>query len=225
MTTDSLNDGEAGESAKQQFLKKSKNTEAKRIAKLGPKLGALANLYFGDSQDARAWEKGAVGEIQIGKILDDMCAKHGFGVLHDRKIPGTVANIDHILITARGVFVIDAKNYTGLVRIDEQGGLLNPLVRILYVGNRKQTKLVEGVKKQVNMVSTSLVKAGIDTPTFGVLAFYAADWPLFFKPTEIDGILINSKGVEVAVLNKPILAGPNIQEIFAHLKKAFIAKD
>lgn len=225
MTTDSLHDGEAGESAKQEYLKKSKTTEDKRIARLGPRLGMLANLYFGDSQDTKAWEKGAVGEIRMGKILDVMSAKHGFGVLHDRKIPGSVANIDHIMITNRGVFVIDAKNYKGQVRIDEQGGILFPLIRTLYVGNRSQTKLVEGVKKQVNIVSTSLSRSGLDIPTFGVLAFYAAEWPLFFKPTEIDGILINSRGVEAAILDMPILPSSDIQKIFAHLNNVFISKN
>jgi hypothetical protein len=113
MGTEPLNDGEAGKSAKDHFMKKSQATADKRVARFGPKLGMLANLYFGDSQSTQAWGKGAVGEIRIGKVLDAMGAKHGFGVLHDRKIPGSVANIDHILVTDRGVFVIDAKNYKG----------------------------------------------------------------------------------------------------------------
>ena len=224
MTTGSLNDGEAGESAKQQFLKKSKASKDMRIARFGPKLGALANLYFGDSQRTQAWDKGAVGERRVGKVLDEMGAKHGYGVLHDRKIHGSVANIDHILITDRGVFVIDAKNYTGQVRIDEQGGILTPLVRTLYVGTRKQTKLVEGVKKQVEIVSAVLRKGGLDSPAFGVLAFFDAEWPLLFKPTEIDGVLINSKGVEAAVLGKPALDTFDIPEVFGHLKGVFTSK-
>ena len=225
MGTASLNDGQAGESAKQKYLKKSKATEDKRIARFGPKLGMLANLYFGDSQNTKAWEKGAVGEIRVGKVLNAMGTKYEFGVLHDRKIPGSVANIDHILVTDRGVFVIDAKNYKGQVRIDEQGGILTPLVRTLYVGGRKQTKLVEGVKKQVDIVSASLKKGGLDSPVFGILAFFDADWPLFFKPTEIDGILINSKGVKATVLGKAVLDSPNIQAVFGHLKEVFVSNE
>ena len=185
----------------------------------------LANLYFGDSQNTKAWEKGAVGEIRVGKVLDAMGTKYEFGVLHDRKIPGSVANIDHILVIDRGVFVIDAKNYKGQVRIDEQGGILTPLVWTLYIGNRKQTKLVGGVKKQVKIVQTSLQRNGFDLPTFGILAFYDATWPLFFKPTEIDGILINSKGVEAAVLVKPIVESCDALEVFACLKRVFTSKD
>lgn len=136
MGTKPLNDGNAGESVKQQYLKRSKATEDKRIARFGPTLGSLVNLYFGESKSIQAWEKGAIREIRLGKVLDAMSAKHGFGVLHDRKIRSSVANIDHILVTERGIFVIDAKNYTGQVRIEEQGGILSPLVRTLHVGSK-----------------------------------------------------------------------------------------
>jgi hypothetical protein len=34
-------------------------------------------------------------------------------VLHDRRIPGTQANIDHIAITSTGIYVIDAKRHVG----------------------------------------------------------------------------------------------------------------
>jgi hypothetical protein len=224
MESESLKDGNAGESAKEQYLKKSKATEDKRLARFGPRLGALANLYFGDSHSTQAWEKGAIGEMPVGKALDRLGTKYGFGVLHDRKIPGSVANIDHILVTDRGVFVIDAKNHKGLVRIDEQGGILSPLVRTLYVGSRNQTKLVEGVKKQVDIVSAALRKGGFDTRVFGILAFFEAEWPLLFKPSEINGILINSKGVEAAVMGKAGFASQDVGALFGYLKEVFLSK-
>ena len=149
-----------------------------------------------------------------------MCKKHGFNVLHDRKIPHSSANIDHILITDRGVFVIDAKNYEGLVRIEQTGGILTPLQETLYVGNRRQTKLVDGVKKQVAIVSKAIQKGDSHTPIFGALAFYKADWPLFFKAKEIDGVLINSRGIEAAVLEKPLVEGINQSALFTFLQMA-----
>ena len=36
--------------------------------------------------------------------------------------PGSRANIDHVAITRSGVFVIDAKNYTGKVQKIDKGG-------------------------------------------------------------------------------------------------------
>jgi hypothetical protein len=59
----------------------------------------------------------------------------------------------------------------------------------------------------------------------GVLAFFDAEWPLFFKPMEIDGILINSKGVEAAVLGKAVLASPAAGAIFEYVKKGFASQE
>ncbi len=38
-------------------------------------------------------------------------------MLHDRRIPGSRANIDHIAIATSGVWVIDAKRYKGKVQV------------------------------------------------------------------------------------------------------------
>ena len=224
MGTVENSDGVAGESAKQQYIKKVKTIEDKRISRLGPTFGKLANLYFGDSRSTEAWSKGAVGEFYVGKVLDDMCQQYGFKVLHDRKIPKSVANNDHILISSRGIFVIDAKNYKGMVRVEEKGGIFSPLTETLYVGNRNQTKLVEGVKKQIAIVTKAFDDHNSSVPIFGMLAFYKAEWPLFFKPKEVDGILINSKGVEAAVMNKVAGVNVDVQAQFDFLKEAFPAK-
>jgi hypothetical protein len=37
--------------------------------------------------------------------------------LHDRRVSGTRANIDHFVIGPAGVFVIDAKRYEGQIHI------------------------------------------------------------------------------------------------------------
>jgi hypothetical protein len=196
--------GVAGKSAQTQFEKKSAKRREERVEQLGKRLGAVANLMYGDGTNATKWKKGAEGEVYIGRILDELCEKEGFYVLHDRAILKSQANIDHILITNRGVFVIDAKNYQGLVRVEQSGGILSPLIETLYVGNRKQTKLIEGVKKQVKIVESILEKANIEFPVFGALAFYDAEWPILFKPKEVDGVLINSRGIAAAVMGKAI---------------------
>ena len=33
-------------------------------------------------------------------------------ILHDRRVPGSPANIDHLVIGPTGVFVVDAKNFS-----------------------------------------------------------------------------------------------------------------
>ncbi|BAS11743.1 hypothetical protein AHiyo8_00460 [Arthrobacter sp. Hiyo8] len=79
-------------------------------------------------------------------------APDGLAVLHDRLIPGSKANIDHIAITPGGIWVIDAKRYKGGPQLKIEGGILRPRVERLLVGRRDCTKLVDGVLKQVDLV-------------------------------------------------------------------------
>ncbi len=74
-------------------------------------LGRLANALIERPPDqrethaTRAWKVGAAGERCVADVLD---ATDCF-VLHDRGVPGSKANIDHVAIGPAGVFVIDAK--------------------------------------------------------------------------------------------------------------------
>lgn len=96
-------------------------------------------------------------------------------VLHDRRIPGSRANIDHIAVTPTGVYVIDAKKYRGRPHLKVEGGFLRPRVEKLLVGTRNCTPLVDGVLKQVAIVRDQLDDS---VPVHGVLCFVEADWPL-----------------------------------------------
>jgi hypothetical protein len=97
-------------------------------------------------------------------------------VLHDRRIPGTQANIDHIAITSTGIYVIDAKRHVGKrPTLLVEGGVIRPRVERLMVGGRDQTKLVDGVLRRVDLVRSIV---GVDTLVTGVLCFVEADWPL-----------------------------------------------
>jgi hypothetical protein len=95
-------------------------------------------------------------------------------VLHDRRIPGTRTNIDHIAITTAGIWVIDAKRYKGRPELKVEGGILRPRVEKLLVGRRDCTKLVDGVLEQVELVR-EVVR---DVDVTGTLCFIEADWPL-----------------------------------------------
>ena len=110
-------------------------------------------------------------------------------MLHDRRILRTKANIDHIAVSAAGVFVIDAKRYKGRPQLRVEGGLFRPRVEKLMVGTRDQTELVEGVHKQIDLVRAVLEDAGLaDIPVRGVLCFVEADWPLIGGSCVIDGV-------------------------------------
>jgi hypothetical protein len=99
---------------------------------LAPQLGlvvaALAamatawGLRFKPSPDAVAWRQGAAGERRTGRLLAPL-ERQGWAVLHDLAVPGSAANIDHLVIGPGGVFVIDSKRYRGRLRLDALGKL------------------------------------------------------------------------------------------------------
>lgn len=71
-------------------------------------------------RNARAWRRGYEGERVVGELLEtDLPDK--FHVFNDLHFPGLKANIDHIVIGPTGVFVLDTKNWRGVVEWDEDG--------------------------------------------------------------------------------------------------------
>jgi hypothetical protein len=71
-------------------------------------------------RDRMFWRKGAVGEALVAQTLSELSAD--FVVIND--VSKRFGNIDHVVIGPTGVYVIDAKNWTGSVRADGQGELL-----------------------------------------------------------------------------------------------------
>lgn len=172
--TDGIVDvGTPGASARREFERRQSKRE-ERIRAKHPKLGGLILALSDDPQSTKSWDVGAVGEERVGTRLNEL-ASESLLVLHDRRIPGSRANIDHIAVAATGVYVIDPKRYKGRPSLKIEGGLLRPRVEKLLVGSRDCTKLVDGVLKQVDVVRGVV---GDEVPVRGVLCFVDADWPL-----------------------------------------------
>jgi hypothetical protein len=99
---------------------------------LGPQLGLVLGvlaavaagwgLRFRPSPAARAWRRGAAGERRTARLLGPM-ERHGWVVLHDLALPGSRANLDHLVIGPGGVLVIDSKQYRGRLQLDPTGRL------------------------------------------------------------------------------------------------------
>jgi hypothetical protein len=77
-------------------------------------------LRFRPSADILAWRRGAAGERRTARLLAAL-ERRGWAVLHDLAIPGTQANIDHLVIGPGGVIVVDSKRYRGRLRLDRDG--------------------------------------------------------------------------------------------------------
>jgi hypothetical protein len=195
--------GVAGASAQREYDRRAARERARQEAALErdaqkraarrearPVLGRLVNAFVerppepSESQPTQAWKVGAAGERRVAEILD---ATSCF-VLHDRRIPNSKTNIDHLAVGPAGVFVIDAKKYEDKrLEIRDKGTFFRPDPR-LYVGGRDQTKLVTGVMRQVEVVHEVL--ADSDVPVHAVLCFVGARWPGLFsnKPLRVSGV-------------------------------------
>ncbi len=98
---------------------------APRLSLAAGGLAAVATgwgLRFRPSPDAVAWRRGAAGERRTARLLTPL-EQQGWAVLHDLAIPGSRANIDHLVIGPGGVFVIDSKQYRGRLQLDAVGKL------------------------------------------------------------------------------------------------------
>lgn len=118
--------GSPGASARREFERRQGKREV-IIRSKHPKIGGLILALSSDPQSTKAWDVGAVGEERVGTRLNEL-ASESLRVLHDRRIPGSRANIDHIAVAATGVYVIDPKRYRGRPSLKVQGGLLRPRV-------------------------------------------------------------------------------------------------
>lgn len=172
----------AGSSARREYERR-KTKDEERLREKWGRLGGVAVALSDERQSTTAWATGAVGEERLGARLDSL-ASSSLAVLHDRRIPRSRANIDHLVITQSGIWVVDAKRYKGGPRLEIEGGILRPRVDKLIVGRRNCTTTVDGVLKQVGVVQDVVG----EVPVTGVLRFVDADWPLIGGDFTIRGV-------------------------------------
>lgn len=174
----------AGASAKREYDRRLAHDEAKIRETWGDgRIGTIAVALSGERQSTVAWKSGAAGEAEVGRALDAIASEHVV-VLHDRRIPRSRANIDHIVVTRAGVWVVDAKRYRNKrPRLQVEGGLSRPRTEKLVVGG-DGTKLVDGTLRQVSLVQDVVGPVSVH----GVLCFVDADWPLFGGSFAVRGI-------------------------------------
>jgi Nuclease-related domain len=179
--------GEAGGSATREWRRHHDRREKAVRSRYG-KLAGVVLALSDEPHSTAAWAYGANGERALGKLLDPL-REEGMTVLHDRRIPRSHANIDHIVVAPWGVFVIDAKNYKGRVEKRDRGGFFSTDYR-LYVGGRDKTPLVEGMAKQVAAVRAALGDEFGGVQICKAICFVAADWSLFARPIEMEGVRV-----------------------------------
>lgn len=168
----------------------------------------------GGSESMKAWCVGAAGEAAVGARLDGL-ASESIRVMHDRRIPRSKANIDHIVVAPGGVWVIDTKRYAGKAPEKRvEGGIFRPRVELLVHRGSDKTKLVDGVLKQVDHVRDAVG----EVPVFGVLCFVDADWGFFPDAFTVNGVQVVWPRKLAQLIEKssePVIDVPTVAEQIA----------
>lgn len=187
-----VDEGTAGASALREYERRHRRREEHARERLGG-LGALLARVIDEPTSTKVWRQGANGEIRsaarLAKHLDGTAVR----LLHDRRIPGHgQANIDHLAIGPGGVTVIDTKTHHGEIRVDRIGGLFAPRRDVLLIKGRDQTRLIEGIDRQVTIVRSALRNLGVPEVVIrGALCFANVDGLPLFRQLSVNDIVID----------------------------------
>lgn len=219
LTLDAV-DGQPGASARREFERRHDARQA-RVQANHPKIGRFLLAVFDDPQSTTAWDVGAVGEQALGEMLARSAGPE-LRVLHDRRIPGTRANIDHLVVCPSGVYVIDAKRYRdSRPQLRHFGGLFRSREELLYVGGRDRTKLVAGMHRQLGLVRAALADQS-EVPVHGALCFLDADWPVLGGSFMIAGVhVLWPKKLRAMLTGPGTLDADQIADLQWQLHEAF----
>lgn len=177
--------GQAGRSAQARFDRLRVRRERRIEQSWGPFAGMVKFLTF-DPRSTTYWQRGAVGERRVANHLERAIGDRAV-FLHDRRIPRSTANIDLLVVASSGVWIVDAKHWSGKVERRDVGGWLRTDVR-LYVGGRDRSKAVDGMARQLLAVNEALDHA--EVPVSPALCFVDAELSLFAKPFKVGGVWV-----------------------------------
>ena len=141
----------------------------------------------------------------------------GIVVLHDRRIPRSRANIDHIAIAPSGVWVIDTKRYKGKVTI------VKPLLgkAKLLIAGREKTTLIDGLAKQTQLARAAMADIAPGVPVHGALCFVDAELPMLARLTFNGYPLLYPKALAKRINASGQLTAHDLQAIARELAARF----
>jgi hypothetical protein len=216
-----IESGSAGASAQREHDRRAAKREVRVKDRFGQRLGGVVLALVDERQSTRAWAKGAQGERELADALE---GAPDIVVLHDRKVPGTRGNIDHLVIAPAGLFVVDAKRYHGALQIRDKGGLFRTDER-LYVGGRDCSHLADNMAWQVSAVEALLESVQHKASVTPVLCFLGVEWPLLFRPDSYRSVRIDSpKSLRKLITATQVLDSAEIDKLARILAAGFPPK-
>lgn len=215
----------AGGSAQREYDKRSQRREA-AIRSRHPRLGGLVLALTNEPASTRVWAQGALGERAVAAKIDELAGEHLIA-LHDRRMlrpdgRPSRANIDHLVVTATGVWIVDAKTHHGTLEVRRSGGLFSPRVERLFIGGRDKSSLLNGLAGQVEAVRTVLAAVSADVPVRGALCFVGTELPWFGSSSISDIPLVGRRGLAKLLKQPGDLAPDDRAALAAYLEGRFI---
>lgn len=184
-----IDPGVAGRSARRQYEQRVAERRT-RLRQRHPCLARLLLALTGDPLPIRVWAIGAAAEQVVGRHLDALAGR-GVVALHDRRVPGRSANIDHIAVGPAGVFVIDTKHRAGSrVRVRRRRRWAAPGPPLLLIDGRDVTALVHGMQWQLATVHRVLAGTDGAVPLSAVVALVGVNHPPIARPLAVDGVAV-----------------------------------
>ncbi len=124
----------------------------------------FAKKFKSIENDRINFRKGVMGEAVIGYILEGF--PDDYRVIHDLSTP--FGNIDHVVIGPTGAYVIDAKNWKGIIGAAGNGELLLNGKPTQKPEIKNLTRRIMSIKEKINVLSP------LDPYVQGVFAFPSA---------------------------------------------------
>jgi hypothetical protein len=199
-----LDTGTPGASARARYERLRRRDHERRRRRFG-RLAPVVEFLAGQNHSTRIWALGAEGEESIGALLSRAVSDGGV-VLHDRRVPNSRANLDHLAIVPSGVWVIDAKHYRGrLERRKVRGWFVAR--EALYVGRRDRSPLLASATRQRALVARFVPP---HVPVRVVLCFTGVELSLLARPFALDGVLVTWPKALAKTLAKPGPLDPTV---------------
>jgi hypothetical protein len=168
-------------------------------------------LRFRSTADTLAWRRGAQGERRTARLLAPL-ERHGYQVFHDLAIPGSAANVDHLVVGPTGVFVIDSKRYRG--HLHYSAGRL-------WQGRRPLDHTLDTLWWEATQVAETL-GFGPDLHIYPVLCVHVARLP-WLRELLVNGIPVLAAGALRPALQttRQALSSEQVELVAAHVHVSF----
>lgn len=217
-----VSEGQAGASALREYERRHVGREQHARKTLGT-LGVFLARVIDEPQGTRAWQQGGKAEVRTGNRLTKLLTDQGVLLLHDRRVPrhGN-ANIDHIAVGPAGVLVIDAKSHNGKIKTDRIGGLFGPRRTVLLINGRDQTRLIDGVERQIDYVRDAINGFADDIEVRGALCFPNPDGLPLLGQLQVRDVVIDGVKPIAKLARQPGPLNPDvISHVWQHLGTVF----